>query len=165
MSIIRDQAGNAIHTANPLPSRNYGVARTANPSTLANNAVGDFTLTTVGALVNKPYSIPDMDWQFACAAPVITAVDTAAKAAGAAGVRNYVTNVQFINTGATATEVVVKDGASTVIWRGFAPANMTSMYDCHFLTPLKGTAATALNFGVVTAGANVYFNLQGYQAP
>jgi hypothetical protein len=164
MTIIKTQDGNPVSASNQLPSRIYGVARTSNVGTQSNGSVSDLTLTSVGNLVNKPYSIPELDWQFACAAPVTTAVDTAAKAAGAAGIRNYVTNVQFINTGATATEVTVKDG-STVVWRGFAPANMTSMYDCHFLTPLKGTAATAMNFGVVTAGGNVYFNLQGYQAP
>lgn len=162
--IIRDQAGNPIHSANPLPIREYGIARTANIATQSNGAISDMTLTSIGTQVTKPYSIPELEWQFAVAAPVITAVDTVAKAAGAAGIRNYMTNLQFINTGATATEIVIKDGA-TVIWRGFAPANMTSMYDCHFITPLKGTAATALNIGVVTAAGNVYFNCQGYQAP
>lgn len=85
------------------------------------------------------------------------------KAAGAAGVRNYTTALQYQNTNATPTEVVLKDGA-TVIWRGYAPANMTQPALVVFPNPLKGTAATAINFTCITALANVYVDAQGYQA-
>lgn len=164
MGVIRDQAGNPIHTSNPLPTRGYGVARTANPTAYSNGAVADLTITTSGAQVVKQFSIPELDWQFAVAAPITTAVDTAVKTAGAAGIRNYMTGLQFINTGTTATEITVKDN-TTVIWRGFAPANMTAMVDIQFFTPLKGSAAVAMNFGVTTAAANVYVSAQGYVAP
>ena len=87
-------------------------------------------------------------------APVLT---------GAAGVRNYVTGLQLKGTNAVATEVVVKDG-STVIWRGHLSASMTRMDVITFSTPLRGTAATALNFACITPDASVYVNAQGYKA-
>jgi hypothetical protein len=142
-------------------------ARAINVAPTAVSTTGDVTnlyATMVGALISKPYAIPEADWQYACAAPVTVTTDQAVKAAGAAGVRNYMTNIQYMNTNATATEVVVKDG-STVIWRGYAPASMTTLIDVQFPTPLKGTAATAMNFACITTGANVYINAQGYIAP
>jgi hypothetical protein len=96
--------------------------------------------------------------------PITVTTDTALKAAGAATIRNYLTGIQIQNTGTVATEVVIKDGA-TVIWRGYAPASMTVVADMTFPTPLRTTAAAALNFACITTGANVYVNAQGYQAP
>lgn len=164
MTILKDQAGNAFSTTNQLPTKNYATARTVNPTAGGNGAYMDMMLTSIGALVSKPYSIPEMDFQFAVAAPITGTTDTVIKAAGAAGVKNYMTALQVINTSATATEYVVKDGA-TVIYRGFAPANMTAVDDTVFPTPLKGSAAVALNFACITTAANVYVNAQGYQAP
>lgn len=165
MSIIKDQAGNAYSLTNQVPIRGYGVARTANPATYTNGVASDLTITTVGALVAKPYSIPELDWQYAgVAGGIIDTVDKVAKAAGAAGIRNYVTGVDLINVGTVATEFVIKDGA-TVVWRTFLPANMTTPVDVTFSTPLRGTAATAVNLACITTGAAVYANTQGYQAP
>lgn len=124
----------------------------------------DLITTMVGALIQKPYAIPEADFSWAAPSAIAVTTDNVVKAAGAAGIRNYVTGVQLQNTGATATEVVIKDGA-TVIWRGFLPASMPGIADVNFATPLKGSAATALNFACITAGANVYANVQGYQAP
>jgi hypothetical protein len=86
------------------------------------------------------------------------------KAAAAAGIRNYVTAIQMINTSAVASEVVIKDGA-TVIWRGFLPANMLDTQTINFPTPLRGTAATAVNFACITTGTNTYASAQGFIAP
>jgi hypothetical protein len=79
--------------------------------------------------------------------------------------RNYLTSIQIQNTHATVgTEVVIKDG-STVIWRGYAQANMQDMLEINFSTPLKTSVNVALNFAAITTGANIYVNAQGYQAP
>jgi hypothetical protein len=146
------------------PVRAAGVSYTANPAVKANAVVQEFMLTGIGQQVTKPYAIPESDWQFAGPiAGLTTAADTAAKAAAAAGIRNYVTCVQVQNNSATATEFQIKDGA-TVIWRCMCPANMP-LTDIQFITPLKGTAATALNVQAVTAASVVIANLQGYIAP
>jgi hypothetical protein len=156
-------AHDGVSTGNPV---RIG-AKAINVIPTAVSATGDVTdiyATMHGALTAKLYAIPEAEFNFAVASPITTAVSTLVKAAGAAGIRNYVVNMQMQNVGATATEVQILDGA-TVIWRGFLPANMMAIADINMLNPLRGTAATALNFNVVTAGANVYFNCQGYQAP
>lgn len=109
-------------------------------------------------LLMKPYGLPETDWQFA---GLITTV--AATAARAAGVRNYVTAVQYQNTSATASEIQIQDEA-TVIWRGQAAASMAQPAVVLLPTPLRGTAATALNVQLITTGTNTFVNLQGYQA-
>jgi hypothetical protein len=87
------------------------------------------------------------------------------RAAAAAGIRNYVTSIDVRNAHATvATEVVIKDGA-TVIWRQLLPAAMAAPVEITFPTPLRGTAATAMNVACITTGAQVYANAQGFAAP
>lgn len=140
-----------------------GYVRTANGlTTLVANDMAKLTMTTGAALVQKPFSVPDADWQFSGTLTTTTA--TAAKAAGAASIRNYVTAFQYQNTSATATTVIILDGASA-IHTLYAPANMVAPAVMDFPTPLRGTAATALNVNCGTTGANVLVNLQGYQAP
>ncbi|MFS0905788.1 hypothetical protein AB3N02_22330 [Priestia aryabhattai] len=155
-------AHDAIVSGNPM--RIAGRAVTTNYAGVATGDVADLITTVVGALINKPYSIPEGDWQYAGTAVTAT-TDVALKTAGGTGIRNYVTNITVQNTHATvATEFVIKDG-STVIYRGYLPANMALPAVINFPTPLKGTAVTAMNFACITTGANVYVNAQGYQAP
>lgn len=141
-------------------------ARAANVNQAAMSAAGDLVhlmATMIGALIQKPYSIPEADWSFAGAA-VVNTTDVVLAAAAGAGIRRYLTALQMKNTNATATEVVVKDGA-TVIWRLYLPANMANADTILFPSPLKSTANAALNFACITTGANVYVAAQGYTAP
>lgn len=142
-----------------------GVVRTAvAPTTLIAGDQARLTMTSGAALVNKPFSVPDTDWQYAAAAGgIINTTDVAVRAAQAAGIRNYVTGIQLRNTNAVATEFVIKDGA-TVIWRTQLPANMADAQNITFMTPLRGTAATAVNVACIATGAAVYANLQGFSA-
>lgn len=156
-------AHDAVISGNPL--RLAGRAINANYAAVANGDVADLVTTLVGALVQKPFSIPEADWQFASAAGgIVNTTDVVAAAARAAGIRNYVTAIQLRNANAVATEFVIKDG-STVIWRTQLPANMTGSMEVEFPTPVRGAAATAINLQCVTTGAAVYANVQGYQAP
>ena len=138
----------------------------ANPTSVTTGRGVDLLATLIGALVTRPYSIPEADWQYAAAAGGITGTtDVVLKVAAAAGVRNYVTSIDVRNAHASvATEVVIKDGA-TVIWRQLLPAGMAGPVEISFPTPLRGTAATAVNFACLTTGAQVYVNAQGYAAP
>ena len=150
------------------PVRVAGRVNTAVDTTLVAGDASDFFMTTSGAVVQKPFSAPELDWQFAGAAGgIINTTDVVLKAAGAAGVRNYLTGISVQNASATvSTEVVVKD-AATVIWRGFVgtSAILNSAVSVPFPTPLRGSAAAALNVACITTGAAVYVNAQGYQAP
>lgn len=147
-----------------------GVVRSAvGPTTLIAGDIARHTMTSGAQLLVKPYGLPETDWQFAGAAGgIVNTADVVVAAAGAAGVRNYITGISAQNASATvSTEVVVKDGATTVLWRGFlgTSALLNSAVGVQFSTPLRGSAATALNVACITTGAAVYVNSQGYQAP
>ncbi len=116
--------------------------------------------------MTKPYAIPEADQQYAAAAGgIINTTEVVPRAAAAAGIWNYVTSIDIRNAHATvATEVVIKDGA-TVIWRQLLPAAMAAPVEVTFPTPLRGTAATAMNVACITTGAQVYVNAQGFAAP
>jgi hypothetical protein len=113
-------------------------------------------------------SIPGLTWSYAAVAGgLVNTNGVTVKAAGAAGVRNYIKSVQVINSHATiSTEVCIKDGASgTVLHRGYALANGGG-YACTFNPPLRGSAATLVEIAEVTATgtAGVLVSLQGYEA-
>ena len=157
--------GQARNTSGALPVL-AATGYSANPTAVTTARGVDLLATLIGALVTKPFSIPEADWQYAAAAGgIVNTTDVVLKAAAAAGIRNYVTSIDVRNAHATvATEVVIKDGA-TVIWRQLLPAAMAAPVEITFPTPLRGTAATAVNFACLTTGAQVYVNAQGYAAP
>ena len=139
-----------------------GVVRTAtSPTTLVAGDAARATMTSGAALVVYPFAIPEVSWQYTGVLTTTTAA--AARAAGAAGIRNYVSSLQFQNTSATATTVLVLDGATTIAQFN-APANMAAPAVVTFSSPIRGTAATALNVNCGTTAANVLINVQGFQA-
>ena len=114
---------------------------------------------------------PGTNWQYAAASGgIVDTADNVLKAAGAAGIKNYLTHIDIINTDATVgTEVVVKS-AATVIWRTFIPASLAAVtqpvpVSFNFPTPLQSAAAEALNVAAITTSGQVYVNATGYQAP
>jgi len=151
-------------TTVPNPVLVSGKAFSSLPSTAASGRQMSLLTTLIGVQIQKPYSIPEMEWTYAGPiAGLTTAADTAVKAVAGSGVRNYVTALQVQNTSSTASEFQIKDG-STVLWRCLLPAN-SNFLDITFPSPLRGTANTALNIQAVTAGSVVVANLQGYAAP
>lgn len=156
-------AHSAASTGSPV--RVAGRVNTAVDTTLVAGDVSDLFMTSGGALVEKPYSMPETDWQYTSGlAGITTTTSTQMKAAGAAGVRNYVTGFSFQNTSITASTIAVLDGAS-VIWSGNAPASMLAPTIVNFPTPLRGTAATAMNVQLTTTSTLTMVNSTGYQAP
>jgi hypothetical protein len=128
----------------------------------------DALASLLGKLVTLPYALPAATWRYAGAAGgLVNTTGIAAKAAGAAGVRNYVTGIQCMNSHqTTGTEIEVRDGAAgTVIYRGWAQAGGGG-FAAKFEPPLRGTAATLVEIAEVTAtgSAGVVCNLQGYEA-
>ncbi len=99
--------------------------------------------TLIGALITKPYSLPEADWLYASGlVGVATAADTAIRPAVAAN-RQYLTGLQLQNVGTAASEFQIKDGA-TLIWCVSLPASMANALDFDFPTPLRATTNTAL---------------------
>lgn len=119
-------------------------------------------------LVTKEFSSSVNDFSVTSGiTPLAVATSTLLKAAGTSGIRNYVTSLQLYNTSATvSTTVSILDG-STILWTGFLPATTAALpivpTIVEFLSPLKGTAVTALNIQLGTTLASVYYNVQGYQ--
>lgn len=147
------------------PIINAGRAVTTPYTAVATGDVADFVTTTQGAQIVRPWQIPEQEWSYASAAGGITnTTDVVLAAAAGTGLRRYITSVDLKNISATATEVVIKDGA-TVLWRGHLSASMTEPVEIAFYNPLKTTANAALNFACITTGAQVYVNAQGYTAP
>jgi len=158
-TVVGPGAHSAASSGNPV--RVAGRVNTAVDTTLVAGDTADLFVSSSGQLVQKPYASAELDWQYT--GVLTTATAQAVRAAGAAGVRNYVTGLQYQNTNATTTTVLVLDGA-TLIAQYNAPANMAVPAVIGFATPLRGTAATALNVNCGSAAASLQVNVQGYQS-
>lgn len=148
-------------TSNPLICG--GVVRTALPAStvIAGDAIRQ-TFSASGQLVTKENAPGDLD--FYLNATVTTATQTQLRAAQAAGIRTNVTAITYQNTNATATTLTIQDGAATTLITFSVPASMTEPRQLVFPTPLRGTAATALNYTAGTAGASVLLNVTGFNS-
>jgi hypothetical protein len=86
---------------------------------------------------------------------------TSVIAAGAAGVKHYLTDITITNTSASNIYVEIKDGASTK-WTFPVPANGGVTHT--WATPLAGTAATAWNFDPSAATTTVYCSAAAFKS-
>jgi hypothetical protein len=110
----------------------------------------------------KPFGAERSDYWQACTGDISDTTSTAIKAAGATGVKHYVTGITIMNLHATqAARVDIKDG-STVNWACGAAAGGGGC-TISFTTPLVGTAATALNCQP-SASATVRCCAQGFDS-
>lgn len=145
--------------------------RTTNKTAVATGQNVRPIATSIGAAVNKPFQIPELDWSYPAAAGGITNTTTAVTmvAAAGAGIRNYVTGCQLSSTTlGAATEIAIRDGAAgTVIWRANLTTTALGFTAIQLPSPIKSTANTLLEFVTLTASitGSVYINCQGYQAP
>jgi hypothetical protein len=106
-----------------------------------------------------PASVP---WTFACATGGLTdTADHAMVAAAGVGKANYLVSMQMIQTSATTTEVVVKDG-STIIWRTKLAASMVTPVSMTFPQPLFSSDNAALNVTCITNATATFVSAQGY---
>lgn len=151
-------AEDAAAGANPVVIG--GVVRQATtPITLVSGDAIRLTFGATGGAVVKPYAVTEAGFNYTGVLTTTTAV--AAAAAAGATLRRYPTALQAINTGASATELIILDGA-TERWRLTLPPNVP--IDIAFPTELTTTANTALNVNLSVA-STVRVNLQGYTAP
>ena len=139
--------------------------RTSSKTSVTNATLVRPISTLDGRQITRLNSIPENEWQYAAASGGITdTTDVALVAAQGAGIKNYLTGLSVANANATASEIVIKDGASTVIWRMYLAAN-APIQSIKFVTPLQSSANTALNVACITTGTQTYINAQGYKAP
>lgn len=154
-------SGVAAHDAviSGNPNRIAGRAVTANYTAVASGDVADLVTTTVGAIISKPYAIPEAGFNSSLALTTTTAA--AIQTAAGAGLKRHITALQAINTGSSAVDLIILDG-STERWRLTLPVNVP--FTCEFPTEIATTANTALNANLSASGT-VRANFQGYTAP
>ncbi len=158
------QGGTAHGTAaanNPLQLA--GTARIAEVGAVDGGDVVRLMADLVGRLVVSLYAIPEI-MVSGVTADITTTASTQVIAAGAAGVRNYITSLLVQNSaGAVSTWVNITDGSggaslyTVYALQGGGGAAIT------LLTPLRTTAATALHAACVTTAANVRVSASGYR--
>ena len=154
------------HITTP-PVRMSARAVVSNYTALSTNKTADIICSTVGAIVNSPYSVPELSWSYSSATGGITttAATPITSLSGAVN-RTYLTSFQIANNSATATEFnIVESGfGGTIIWLGYIGANMP-LTSITMPKPLR----TAVNKGLVaqckTTGAKIYINAQGFTSP
>jgi len=163
-------AHDSANSGNPV--RLGARALTSNYTAVATDDAADLVSTTVGALIIRPYSIPEAEWSYAAANSGIVNTTTAVtfKTAAGAGIRNYLSSLQIMAEVLTnATEVRIRDGAGgSTLWQTKIPTTgLLNGLNVTFRNPIKGTANTLMEIVTITAsGAGaVYFNAQGYSAP
>lgn len=137
-----------------------GRAANANPTAVsaAGDSVADLA-TMIGVKVVKPYAIPEAEWVATLALTAIT--DVAIQAAAAAGLKRHMTWLDLHNSGASAVDVLIRDGTTTRL-QITVPAGQSKVLQ--FPTGITTTAATALNVQLSAAGT-VRLNAGGYTAP
>jgi hypothetical protein len=118
-----------------------------------------------GVLYSRPYPANPADtWDVSTSTTATT--DVTLKAAGAAGVRTYITSITVTNVhAATNTHWGIKDGATALTsprWVGPAPA--AGGYTFTFNPPLRGAAATAWTFATGAGVTTIYVSATGYQS-
>lgn len=95
---------------------------------------------------------------------VSTSVTTLVAAAGA-GLKNYITDIILVNTGAATTLVTFRSGGGTsVLGYGIAPAGGGSNM-IGFAMPLKTLANESFDFQPTTASSVLFATVKGYKAP
>ncbi len=151
---------NVAPTGNPIPLA--GIAASSEPSANTTTRVSQLITDLVGKLIVLPYANPE-NFVNGTTAAITDTTTTSIIAAQAAGVRTYITQITVTNSHATVgTFVKVTDGASTILWEGYA-ASAGGGATATFPTPLRGSTATAVNAICVTTGANVIVSVSGYK--
>lgn len=164
-----------VGTTVPLPDGSYAEQVSVVTPTGAAGTIGvEGQDGSTQASLTNPFPItivePSTFWTYAAAASGIVNTTTAVtiKAAGGAGVRNYVEGLQLsCATLGGATEFAVRDGAAgTVLWRCTLGTAALPVVDIVFETPLRGSVNTLLEIVTLTAvTGGVYCNAQGYTGP
>ncbi len=137
-----------------------GRAANANPTAVsaAGDLVNDLS-TMLGAKVVKPYAIPEAEWATTLALTAIT--DVAIQAAAPTGIKRHLTWLDLHNSGASAVDVLIRDGTTTRLQITVAAGQSKVL---QLPTGITTTAATALNVQLSAAGT-VRLNAGGYTAP
>ena len=159
--------GAAVGTNNPVT---IGLeARTSNKTSVGNGQVVRPISTVDGRMVVQPHSIPENEWRYAAASGgILNTTSAVTIAVAVANVSIYVTSIQLrAQELGNATEISLRDGASTVLWRSEIGTSGLPLTNIKFENPIKLPVNSSLSFLTSTASGTgaVYINAQGYRAP
>lgn len=153
-------------TASGAPVQAGGVVATTASTALAAGVMSRLKMTSGRQIVEKPFAEGESDWTTGAAPITVTASNQALVAAGAAGIRNYLTWFT-IDCGATWTANTLQfQNGTTVVMERDIPAGAGVYNSPYIVNPLKTSAATALNVkatGAVTGACKI--NAGGFLAP
>lgn len=124
------------------PNRMGCRARTALYSALSSDQTADCISTLGGAIVVRPYTLPNQEWSANIS--LSDGTSTALHASCGAGLINYITWVSYSTvTATTAVTLSLLDGSSSKFDDDVTAGAGHQRYE--FPTPIAGTAATAFN--------------------
>lgn len=111
-------------------------------------------------MVDKPAS----PWYYAGATGGITNTTAVIiTPAAVSGQRYFLTNIQYFNTSATASEIVIRNTSdSAVRWRGYAAATTGVLNWIDFDVPIQSLANDTLEVLMVTTGTATRVSAQGF---
>lgn len=146
-----------------------GTIRTALRTAGTSGAASFFTMSSDGVLIVEKHAIPALTWNYAAAASGIVSSTTAVTIkAAVASQRGNVSSLQlYADSGGTATEFALRDGAAgTVMWRAKIPATGMALVNVVFDPPLRQAAVnTLLEIVTLTSSAGAtYCNVQGFMS-
>lgn len=140
-------------------------ANTSAPTVVTNGQATEVQSDTYGRPVVRPWSIPELAWSYAAASGgIVNTADVTLASAAGAGLRRYLCSCTISNASAVGTELVVKDGASTVLKRYQILPHMPNTLFTYALPPSTAANQT-LVVACSTAGAAVFFNAEGFTSP
>ena len=161
----------------PLVTLQTGIAHdsadSGNPHKIGAKAIATLSGATLVAAADRTDIYADLDGALIsrggyCLGDVVSGnasntdgTSTQVLAAGAAGVKHYITDITLTNMSSSSIYVELKDD-TTVKWTCPLPAN--SGFTKSFATPLAGTAATAWNFDPSAAATTVYCSVSGFKS-
>ena len=154
------KAEDAAHASGDTGVAIWGVRVPTTPAaqTSATGDYGSLAVNAEGKLVVSVGAADELGWQ-SNPVTLTSTTSTALKAAAAAGIRNYMTDLTIINTSATGVRVDILDGATVIRSYWAAPtSNIVQTFDM----ALKSTAATALNVQLSAAVTDVRVSANGY---
>ncbi len=157
--IVGSIAHDTADSSNPVKIGGKAIAALSGATLVAAADRTDLYADLDGVQINRPNSaIGDY---VSGQATNTDGTSTQVLAAGAAGVKHYLTDVTIANSSATPITVDMKDG-STIKWTFPVPANAGVTHS--FRTPLGGTAATAWNFDPSAAATTVSCSVSGFKS-
>lgn len=155
-------ATNATPSGNPIAIS--GTAESAEPTLATNGQNATLATDLAHKLIVSPYANPE-NFVSGTTAAMTGTTSTSLIAAPASGLRNYITQIQCVNSHATVgTFVTVQDGSGGTALMTLAAASVFGGETVTLPVPLRQpTTATAIFVADVTTGANVICSATGYK--